>query len=250
MRSATSAGESCAVPSMPNEPARTPAGASAPAARSGVVAISIDPTPNHPGTPSTCLVAVESDGILRDAAHRARAVRLEHQARRVRGGSTGLEQRTLVDARRRRARRARPGDRRRSTPTIPAPMTTVCARSRMLTRSRCFASPRMFSPTVAGASSQLRCPQQDETPERERAARILSRPPTRSRGRDAPTLPEASPRRRRGWRRSTPERPPADRSSPGSRAPPGSGPPPSTGSSERNSNAAGSFSWSWALIAL
>ena len=40
---------------------------------------------------------VERDRVLRDPAHRSRAVRLEHEARGVRGGPAGLEQRSLVD---------------------------------------------------------------------------------------------------------------------------------------------------------
>ncbi len=40
---------------------------------------------------------VEAHGVLRDPAHRARAVRLEHQAGGMRGGAAGLEQRPLVD---------------------------------------------------------------------------------------------------------------------------------------------------------
>ena len=40
---------------------------------------------------------IERDRVLRDPAHRAGAVRLEDQARGVRGGSAGLEERALIE---------------------------------------------------------------------------------------------------------------------------------------------------------
>ena len=72
------------------------------------------PTPYQPGSPSSVELVVQRDRVLRDAAHRARAVRLEHQARRVRGRAAGLEQRPLVEHEDVGRDRARPGDRRRS----------------------------------------------------------------------------------------------------------------------------------------
>jgi hypothetical protein len=58
----------------------------------------LDPPDPVPGGLAVHLeVRVEPDRVLRDPAHRPRAVRLEHQARRVRRGTARLEQRTLID---------------------------------------------------------------------------------------------------------------------------------------------------------
>ena len=58
----------------------------------------LDPADAVPGGLAVDLEpGVQVDRVLGEAAHRPRAVRLEHQPGRVRGRPSGLEQRTLID---------------------------------------------------------------------------------------------------------------------------------------------------------